>query len=65
VRAERLLESFPEGFEVEKVEIEETIEGRVVAELLDQRRGERRLEGLPVGEADLGARGEGVERLRG
>jgi hypothetical protein len=65
LRAERLLEAFPERLEVEKVEVEEAIEGRLVAKLLDQRRGERRLERLAVGEADLGARGEGIERLRG
>jgi hypothetical protein len=37
----------------------------VIAELLDQRRREGRLEGLAVGETDGGAGGERVERLRG
>jgi len=64
-RAERLLEAFAQRLEVEEVEVEEAIEGRLIAELLDQGRGERGLERLPVAQADLGARGERVERLRG
>src|SRR6267143_1485389 len=65
LRAERLLETFAERLEIEEVEVEEAIERRLIAELLDQGRGERRLERLAVGQADLGARGERVERLRG
>ena len=63
--AERLLEALAERLQIQEVQVEEPVEGRVVPVLLDQRRGERRLERLAVGEADLRARGQRVERLRG
>jgi len=49
LRAERLLEPFAERLEVEEVKVKEPVEGRLIAELLDQCRGERGLERLPVG----------------
>ena len=63
--AEGLLEPFAERLEVEEVQVEQAIEGRVIAEFLDQGGRQRRLEGLAVGETHLGARGERIERFRG
>ena len=63
--AERLLEPLAERLEVEEVEVEDPVERLLVAGLLDQRGGQRGLEGLAVGQADLGARAQGVERLGG
>src|SRR5712691_10211517 len=63
--SERLLEPLAQGLEVQEKEVEEPVERRLVPELLDQRRRQRGLERLAVGQPDLGARGERVERLRG
>jgi hypothetical protein len=65
LRTERFLESLAERLEVEEVEVEEAIEGRQVARFLDERGGQRGLERLAVGETDLRAGRERVERLRG
>ncbi len=65
LRAEGLLEAAAEGLEVEEVQVEDPVEGRVVARLLDERGGERGLERLAALEPDLRRGGERVERLAG
>src|SRR5205823_8720551 len=62
---ERFGKPLAERLEVEEVEVEEAIEGRQVARFLDERGGQRGLERLAVGETDLRAGRERVERLRG
>ncbi len=52
-----------EGLQVEEVEVEEPVEGREVARLLDEGAGEGRLEDVALGQPDLGRRLQGVQRL--
>ena len=63
--AERLLEPFAQRLEVEEVQVEDPVERLLVAGFLDQRGGQRGLEGLAVGQPHLGAGAQRVERLRG
>src|SRR5438445_1126369 len=63
--AEGFLDPLAEGLEVEEIEVEDAVEGRQVARFLDEGGGQRGLERLAVGQADLRAGRERVERLRG
>ena len=53
--AERLPEALPEGLQVQEVEVEDAVEGSTVTRLLDEGRGQGRLERLAILEPDLGA----------
>src|SRR5262249_1961792 len=62
--AQRLAQALAQRLRLEEIEVEDAVEGVAITRLLDERRGQRGLERLPIVEPDLGGGGQRVERLR-